>query len=289
VACAIPILAYCTGSYILTGDFFLSHSGVTSLYGRTAAAVDCATISLPPAERGICPSRQDQAKGSDWLQFAYPSPVQADYREMSRAQVDTMITRFDSAVLTQQPLRVVEAYLRDVGKLFAVTRHTEPGDPPISRWQFRTAFPYFNPHATKPEVDSAIRQFGGGLPRIWQPVASFLRSYQLDGGYAPGPLLAFFTLTGLAGSVVALRRRRLDEATTQLGLATFLFFACAVSILLVSDVFVFSWRYQLQALVTLVPAGVLGIAVITRLVRGWRAAAEPADRLDPAVAEGATA
>ena len=289
VACAIPILAYCTGSYIFTGDFFLSHSGVTSLYGRTAAAVDCATIRLPAAERGICPSSQDQAKGSDWLQFASHSPVQVDYQDLSRAQVDTMITGFDRAVLTQQPLRVIDAYLRDVVKLFAVTRHTEPGDPPISRWQFRSAFPYFNPHATTPEVDSLISQFGGGLPRVWQPVASFLRSYQLDGGYTPGPLLALVTLTGLAGSVVALMRRRLDEATTQLALATFLFFACAASILLVSDLFVFSWRYQLQALVTLVPAGVLGIAVIARLVRSWRAAAEPADRADPAAVQGATA
>src|SRR5215469_8322586 len=32
-AFALPILAYSTGSYVLTGDFFLSHSGVTSFYG----------------------------------------------------------------------------------------------------------------------------------------------------------------------------------------------------------------------------------------------------------------
>jgi len=33
----------------------------------------------------------------------------------------------------------------------------------------------------------------------------------------------------------------------------------------VSDLFEFSWRYQLPALVTLVPAGALGITVIA----GW--------------------
>jgi hypothetical protein len=33
----------------------------------------------------------------------------------------------------------------------------------------------------------------------------------------------------------------------------------------VSDLFEFSWRYQLPALVTLVPAGALGVAVILRL------------------------
>ncbi|HZC39616.1 MAG TPA: hypothetical protein VE343_03015, partial [Streptosporangiaceae bacterium] len=43
-AFAVPILAYCTGSYLMTGDFFLSHTGATSFYGRTAAAADCATL-----------------------------------------------------------------------------------------------------------------------------------------------------------------------------------------------------------------------------------------------------
>jgi hypothetical protein len=35
-------------------------------------------------------------------------------------------------------------------------------------------------------------------------------------------------------------------------------------VLLVSDTFEFSWRYQLPALVTLVPAGALGIGVMAR-------------------------
>jgi hypothetical protein len=36
---------------------------------------------------------------------------------------------------------------------------------------------------------------------------------------------------------------------------------------LVSDLFVFSWRYQLPALVTLVPAGALGISVIISSIK----------------------
>lgn len=275
-ACAIPILAYCTGSYVFTGSFFLSHSGVTSLYGRTASAANCSTIRLPAAERGLCPDASQQAMGSDWLQFAAPSPVQADYRTLPRAEVDARITGFNRAVLTQQPLRVVGSFLRDVAKLYAVSRHTQPGDPPIGRWQFQTSFPYLTPHATEPEVAGVVRQFGGGQPSVWRPVASVLRSYQLGGGYTPGPLLLLWTLTGMAGSVVALVRRRLDETTQQLALATFLFFAMGAAILLVSDVFVFSWRYQLQALVTIVPAGALGLAVLGRLVRNWRTATRAA-------------
>src|SRR5215471_1437023 len=66
-AFALPILAYCTGSYVLTGDFFLSHSGVTSFYGRMAAAADCATSSCRPPS-GPCartrPSRPWDPTGS---------------------------------------------------------------------------------------------------------------------------------------------------------------------------------------------------------------------------------
>ena len=181
----------------------------------------------------------------------------------SLGEVNSLVTRFSHAVLTQQPTRVLDAYGRDVLKLFAVTRDTAPGDPPISRWQFQTSFPYYLSHATPAIVGTAVDRFGGGKPAVWRPAAAFLRSYQLDGGYTPGPLLALFGLAGLTGSAFVLRRRA-DPALRQLALASLLFFGAAVSVTLVSDLFVFSWRYQLPALVTLVPAGVLGISVVIR-------------------------
>jgi hypothetical protein len=266
VACAVPILAYCAGNYVITGNFFLSHQGVTSLYGRTAAAVDCATISLPADERGLCPTKAEQARGDDWLEFGTYAPVQGYYRNLPRGEVDSLVTSFSRSVLTQQPLRLLDAYGRDVLKLYALTRETAPGDPPISRWQFQTSYPYFSSHATPSIVNAAVDRFGGGKPAVWRPVAAFLRSYQLDGGYTPGPLLALFTLTGLIGSALVLRRRA-AAATRQLALACLLFFTSAVTLTLVSDLFVFSWRYQLPALVTLVPAGALGIGVIISSIR----------------------
>jgi hypothetical protein len=269
VAFALPILAYCTGSYLLTGDFFLSHSGVTSFYGRMAAAADCATIKLPAAERAMCPTRAQQAMGPDWLEYGSGSPIRPYYSRLPRAETDSLISDFNHRVLTQQPLRVLGAYSRDVLKLFAVTRTTSPGDTPISRWQFQTTFPYYPPHATAQVVGTAIGRYGGGAPAVWHPVAAFLRSYQLDGGYTPGPLLVLFTLAGLAGSVAALRTRA-DPGTRQLALACLLFFASAASVIGVSDLFEFSWRYQLITLVTLAPAGALGIAVILRSVRARR-------------------
>jgi hypothetical protein len=270
VAFAVPILCYCAGSYAATGSFEVSHQGTTSLYGRMAAAVDCSTIRLPAAERAICPTPAQQAKGDDWLAYNPASPVQAIYRDLPRTEVNHVITTFDSSVLRQQPVLVLKAYARDVLKLYAVDRQTAPGDPPISRWQFAKSFPYFSPHATRPEIRAITDQFGGGAPTVWRPVADFLHHYQLDGGYTPGPLLVLFTIAGLAGSVIALLRRRADPATRRLALACLLCFGSAVCLLLVSDLFVFSWRYQTQALVTLVPAGVLGLAVLARTIASSR-------------------
>jgi hypothetical protein len=269
-AFALPILAYCTGAYLITGVFALSHQGATSLYGRTAAAVDCATIRLPAPERAVCPTAAEQAKGDDWLSYDSASPVQADYRNLPRAEVNSIVTSFSKSVVTQQPLRVLDAYARDVAKLFAVSRHTAPGDPPITRWQFQEKFPYLPPHASKAEVNSAVGHFGGGRPAVWRPVADFLHHYQLDGGYTPGPLLVLVSVAGLVGSIVALLGRRLSQRVRRLALACLLCFGSAVFLLLVSDLFVFSWRYQLPALVTLVPAGALGISVILELVRPRR-------------------
>jgi hypothetical protein len=265
-AFAVPILGYCSISYALTGDFFLSHTGATSFYGRMAAAADCATIRLPAAERGLCPTAAQQARGPDWLEYAPGSPVRPYYNHLPRAETDRLLIGFNRAVLTQQPLRVAAAYGDDLLKLFSVSRHGYPGDAPLARWQFQTSYPYFPPHASKQVVAAAVRRFGGGQPAVWRPAAGLLRSYQLGGGYTPGPLLAAFAVTGLFGLAVALRGR-VSPPARHLALACLLFFTAAAGLILVSGLFEFSWRYQLPALVTLPPAGALGTGAIIRLRR----------------------
>jgi hypothetical protein len=257
-AFALPILAYSAGSLALAGAFSLSHTGVTSLYGRMAAAADCATLKLPAAERGLCPSPAQQAQGPDWLEYNNGSPVRRYYSNPDRARTDAQLSSFNHAVLTQQPLRVADAYGRDVLKLFALTRDTAPGDTPIFRWQFQTHYPYHPPHESAQYVLSWTQRWGGGRPAVWHPVAAFLRAYQLDGGYTPGPVFLLCVLAGLAGTLSLLRRR------TDQGLACLLFFGSGAFVIMISDIFEFSWRYQLPALVTLIPAGALGLSVLFR-------------------------
>jgi hypothetical protein len=102
---------------------------------------------------------------------------------------------------------------------------------------------------------------GGDLVAV-QPAASFLRAYQLGGGYTPGPLYAAFLAAGVLG---ALRRR------TGLRLPCLLVTLAAVVLLVSSDAFEFSWRYQLPAVVLLPLAGMLGVTALMRAgLRGRR-------------------
>ena len=63
-ACAVPILAYSTVSLVATGAFALSHTGVTSFYGRTAAAADCATLTAAGRRAGPVPESGPAGPGT---------------------------------------------------------------------------------------------------------------------------------------------------------------------------------------------------------------------------------
>ena len=128
----------------------------------------------------------------------------------------------------------------------------------------------------------------GGRAQVSAPIAGFLRAYQLNGGYTPGPLLLLFAIAGLAGSAIALAlagrrltgrggRERAGEVSS-LAMGCLLMFTSTVGVLLISDMFEFSWRYQLPSLVMLPPAGALGAWVL------WRTLA----RRPPATAAGST-
>jgi hypothetical protein len=296
-ALALPILGYCSASAARSGHFWLS-SSQGSVPGRLAAAADCATLRLPAAVRPLCPTPAQQAQGPDWLDHSRQAPLRVAVVAPGTRRSE-LISEFDSAVESQQPLRVLTSILRDSDRLFAVTRTATPGVTPLARWQFQTSFPTYRPEITvgarqviivglkasssAPFRYETLGPSYGGAAQVDRPLATFLRSYQLDGGYAPGPLLAICALGGLGGSVLALRRRRggprgqtddsrrpaedpCDPADDPRGrrraLACLLLFGAGLAVLLAADVFEFSWRYQLPALVTLPPAGVLGIGLI---------------------------
>jgi hypothetical protein len=211
-----------------------------------------------------------------------PIKVGTEVRYRDVAIVCGQVTSdFDHRVLKQQPLNVLASIGTDTLKLFALSRTTSTGDPSIARWQFQTFYPQYPPYIVISHGTFAFGTFntagieeqigtGGGTPAVIKPLASFLRAYQLNGGYTPGPLFAFALVAGLAGSLAALRRRA-SPAQRAAAIACALFFVTGVAALLSSDIFEFNWRYQLPALITLPPAAALAIALLLR--RGSLAAA----------------
>ena len=78
-------------------------------------------------------------------------------------------------------------------------------------------------------------------------------------------------LAGIAG-IFTFRRRR-DPG---LALACLLITGSAVAVLLGADLYEFSWRYQLPALVTLPIVGAFGATAVVRHIRARRRPAPPA-------------
>ena len=277
VAFAVPIGGYMTGSYLITGHFWLASSTPSlASYGRMATAADCAALRIPGYERALCPTARQRAHGIDWLDHDVASPLKS-YSAPAGKNRFAVIASFDHQVLAGQPLRVAAAIAADGIKLFALTRTSSQEGTPISRWQFQEAYPTYGDwvmlgrhHAIvlglrltpgSPTITRHVLDRGyGGPAAVSEPLAAFLRSYQLDGGYTPGPLMALLALAGLTGSVLAFGRR-LTAQRRGLGQACLFFFATGAAVLIVSDAFQFSWRYQLPALVTVPPAGALGLAL----------------------------
>ena len=275
VCFALPIVGYMGYSkVVLHYGFEMSNMGDAYLYGRAADAADCATLKLPADEQLWCPTPAQALKlGVDGLVNSPDSPRVIYGIDVRHGVADYNLPQqkqFAYAVIKQQPMRVVGDITRDSIKIFALTRNTVEGDTPIERWQFQNVYPTFPPGITSTGPSSATNLFaaagGGGDARVRLPLAVGLRFYQLHGGYTPGPVFLLGLLLGLAGIFTFGRRRHPEN----LSLACLLITGSAVAVLLGADLYEFSWRYQLPALVTLPIAGALGATAIARQVRNRR-------------------
>jgi hypothetical protein len=267
---ALPVLGYMTGAYYVSGDFGLGSNGPGPEYGRAAAAADCATLAVPADERALCPSPAEVRAlgGIDGLLHNPRSPGHAVPVPpgLTRGQ---LLDRFSLAVFGQQPLRVAASVARDSVRLFALTRDGDPQITSIARWQFQVFYPVYPHRYTLAAFTRLARGHGSGGDLVAvEPAAALLRGYQLGGGYTPGPLYAAGLAAGLLGALSGLvRRRTLAAADTGLATACLLVTLAAAVLLLSSDAFEFSWRYQLPAVVMLPLAGAIGLTAVTARIR----------------------
>jgi hypothetical protein len=274
-AFALPILIYSSVSLADNGHFRLAYTGTNEIYGRLVLAANCQALNLPAYEQALCPTPEQATQlGIDGLEHDPASPLRL-YVSPLGMSFPSVVSDFNRRMEMQDPVGILLAIGKDAAKLFALQRVQAPGDTPISRWQFQDVYPQFAPYVSITGGQLQVAQqptgvvqvlgrgpaLGGGKPLAVKPLAEFLRAYQLDGGYTPGPLFLLAAVAGLLGSLAVVRRR---GTAAQRGTATacLLVFAAGAAVLLGSDVFQFTWRYQLPALVTLPPAGALGLTVV---------------------------
>ena len=274
----LPVLGYMAEAYFVTGHFGLASNGPAPEYGRAAAAADCATLTIPADERALCPSgtRTLALGGIDGLLHNPQSPGHTVPVPPGTTRAH-LLAGFSLAVFGQQPLRVAASIASDSVRLFALTRDGDPEVTSIARWQFQTFYPTYPRRYTMAAFTRLARQYGSGGDLVAvNPAATVLRDYQLGGGYTPGPLYAASLVAGLLGSLCGLARRRTltaadREADKDLAAACLLVTLSAAVLLLSSDAYEFSWRYQLPAVVMLPVAGALGLAALATRINRARA------------------
>ncbi len=270
VGMAVVLMPYVVHVHSQTGNWSISGPSGDMLYGRTAAVADCARLDLDPTLRVFCPAEPIEERLVDDyahadLDPAWPGPLPPG------ADKKALAHDFAMQVLRQQFGDVADAVLTDFGKSFAWSRVQAPEDVPLDRWQFQLTYPEFADRATI--IDLLTRQYDGTTTSVDVPPASFLRDYQLGGGYVSGGVLGLAALVGL----LAVFRKQ--------GRAGALFAASAGLVLLFcSALFEFSWRYQLPALLLFPVAGALGFTALTAASRR-RLAAFPDDVDAAAMAE----
>ena len=267
VGAAVPLGSYVIYGHGFTGQYSLQTSNSIMLYGRTATIADCA--SLPADLKPLCPSGSVSARkalGPDFYSSSSTSPYFTD------PSAQHLSKQFSYYVIEHQPLQFADAVGHDFLELFISPHDNVTGGTAVGRWQFQTQYPEFPPLVATTELAS----FGQSQPSVNVGVAQVLRDYQLGGGYTPDVLYAVFLLAGLGGALGLTRSARRSGLRAICALWT----GTGVALLLAADVFEFSWRYELPALVTLPIGGAFGIAALLGFGRMWplmRTYPEPSD------------
>jgi hypothetical protein len=240
--------------------------------------VTCARLSLPSYERPLCPPPGTvKPRGGSLIQgyaLGTTSPL-VTYRAPSGETTTQVLNDFVRRAVVQQPFAVAGSVGGTLMRPFlSWGRDHRPGELPVERWRFQTTFPLYFTYISL----SIFHHWEGHPPTINRPLARALRDYQLYGGFTPGPVLLACVVLALAGGLGVGRARRSGQQ-----LACLLWLAAGLGLLLAADLYQFSWRYQLPALVTIPPAAALALSALTspRAVREPSAPQEPTGPDDP--------
>jgi hypothetical protein len=249
-AFAVPLGGYAVWFHAHHGDYSLVGPTGRFLYARAAAFVDCRVVSVPAAERPLCPDEPvGERPSSQDFAWSATSPL---YRVPERER-EVLAGDFARRAIRAQPLAYARTVLADVVHGFAVKR-TVPrrGVPFEDVWTFQPTFP------RREQADPVIRAYGGAGGSVQPQLVDFMRGYQSI-AFTPGPLLAAGLVLGLAAAAGIGRARRsaLRPAAllfASLGLALYLGPALTQQLMP---------RYTLPSLALLAPALAVAVTALT--------------------------
>ncbi len=257
VSFAVPVLLYAAYFHHVTGRWGLTNVAGKTIYGRVATFADCTGLALPAYERPLCPSVPLRERlGPDYWANWPDSPANKPITTPPGMTANQVLQDFSLRVIRHQPVEFARSVLFDAARLFSWQRTDgrDAGQPPVARWQFQTGNTWYPPIVTAEVAAAEGARYGGGPARVVVPPARVLRWYQLHGGYTPGPVIGLCLVLALVG---AFRRSGLRPVILLYLLGT-------VLLVLLSDAFLFSWRYQLPVYLLLPPAAVLALAALRR-------------------------
>ncbi len=258
-AFVLPMIGYAAYNDAVNGTFSVpSQAASIRLYARVAASVTCTRLSLPSYERPLCPPPGVvKPRGGSLIQgYAQgaTSPL-VTYRPPHGETTGQVLRDFVKRAVLQQPFAVARSVGGSLARPFlSWGRDHKPGELPVERWRFQTVFPLYFTNISL----SLFHHWEGHPPTINRPLARMLRGYQLYLGFTPGPVLLACVILALVAGLGVGRARRSGQQ-----LACLLWLAVGLGLLLAADLYQFSWRYQLPALVTIPPAAALALSALT--------------------------
>jgi hypothetical protein len=203
---AVPVGGYMLVFLAQHGQFAMTHSGGTFLYGRVQSFADCKVIKPPPSLAQLCdprpPARRPVATEYIW-RASDPLFKLRSHGRLFSPYVNARAQAFAVRAIGAQPLAYLRAVNADFWRSFTWSRSLGYDYRTDHLYQFSIPPPQIRFLHYLP----ALRAYqpGVGRPRAGQPFAGFARAYQRQ-VYLRGTLLGVILLTGLAGLVARWRR-----------------------------------------------------------------------------------
>lgn len=211
VACAIPLLAYCTWFYSWHGKFSTTNSSGIFLYSRTMDFADCQIFKPPVEEIPLCTEvpPEERPAATQFYIWSERSPLHRLPGKTFDETKNELAGDLAKRAILAQPSDYAWTIAKDFFRVFEWHRTPFPDELTYSMYEFGTeekALPnWVSVKGGTAASDARLYERGRASTDIVEPFAGLIRGYQ-DHVYLRGTMLGVILLIGLAGMIPLWRR-----------------------------------------------------------------------------------